>query len=41
MALAGSREVHGFNGLINGALTEREGENLKKNKDIKKGKKKK
>ncbi len=41
VALAGSREVYGFNGLINGSLDEREGENLKKIKDTKKGKKKK
>lgn len=41
VALTGSREVYGFNGLINGALSEREGENLKKIKDTKKGKKKK
>ncbi len=41
VALVGSREVYGFNGLINGALDKIEGENLKKNKDAKKDKKKK
>ncbi len=41
VALAGSREVYGFNGLINGSLNEKVGENLKKIKDTKKSKKKK
>lgn len=39
VGLVGSREVYGFNGLINGRLDEVEGENLKKSKDKKKQKK--
>jgi urease subunit beta len=39
VGLVGSREVYGFNGLINGGLDEVEGENLKKTKDKKKQKK--
>ncbi len=39
VSLVGSREVYGFNGLINGRLDEVEGENLKKSKDKKKQKK--
>jgi urease subunit beta len=41
VGLVGSREIYGFNGLINGRLDEVEGENLKKSKDKKKDKKKK
>lgn len=39
VGLVGSREVYGFNGLINGRLDEVEGENLKKSKEKKKQKK--